>query len=261
MLLQPLAPFGSTAAWGRLLPPLFLASVLACSTDDLTGPSLTDSFGGRRVAVSADNGKIAFARDGEIYVMNPDGTGQTNITNNSVTDREPAWSPDATRIAFESSRDGTPEIYVMNADGTGQTRLTNNIVFDQDPDWSPDGTKIAFESSRDGNVEIYAMNADGTGQTNLTNNAAHDVGPDWGVASATTGTCAEGVSEARARIAQLFANRPILRFLLNLLLTRMQSGLWPNAETNFGLLLDFAAQQGIITSQEAAELKDLVSPC
>lgn len=76
-----------------------------------------------------------------------------------------------------------------------------------------------------------------------------------------SGTCAEGVSAARDRVAQLFANRPILRFLLNLLLTRMQSGLWPNAETNFGLLLDFAAQQGIITSQDAADLKDLVAPC
>ena len=76
-----------------------------------------------------------------------------------------------------------------------------------------------------------------------------------------TTTCAEGVSEARDRVAQLFAGRPFLRFLLNLLLTRMQSGLWPNAETNFGLLLDFAAQQGIITPQDATALKGLVAPC
>ena len=69
------------------------------------------------------------------------------------------------------------------------------------------------------------------------------------------------MSEARSRIGQLFAGRPILRFLLNLLLTRMQSGAFPNAETNFGLLLDFAAQQGIITSQDAADLKGLVAPC
>ncbi len=74
-------------------------------------------------------------------------------------------------------------------------------------------------------------------------------------------TCAEGVTEARSQIAQLFANRPILRFVLNLLLTRMQSGAWPNAETNFGRLLDFAAQEGIITAQDAADLKTLVSPC
>ena len=38
----------------------------------------------------------------------------------------PAWSPDGSKIAFESGRDGNLEIYVMNADGSGQTRLTNN---------------------------------------------------------------------------------------------------------------------------------------
>jgi hypothetical protein len=76
-----------------------------------------------------------------------------------------------------------------------------------------------------------------------------------------TSTCAEGASAARDRVAQLFAGRPLLRFVLNLLLTRMQSGAWPNAETNFGLLLDFAADQGVITPQDASELKALVSPC
>jgi hypothetical protein len=74
-------------------------------------------------------------------------------------------------------------------------------------------------------------------------------------------TCAEGVSSARDRIAQLFAGRPILRLLLNILLFRMQQAGFPNAETNFGLLLDFAAQQGIITPEDAAGLKALVAPC
>ena len=58
--------------------------------------------------------------------MNADGTGQTRLTNNAAFDIEPAWSPDGTKIAFASDRDGNVEIYVMNADGTGQTRLTNN---------------------------------------------------------------------------------------------------------------------------------------
>jgi Tol biopolymer transport system component len=49
----------------------------------------------------------------------------------------PAWSPDGSRIAFESYRDGNFEIYVMNADGSGQTRITNNTANDESPDWSP----------------------------------------------------------------------------------------------------------------------------
>ncbi len=78
-----------------------------------------------------------------------------------------AWSPDGTKIAFTSDRDGNFEIYVMNADGRNPTRLTSDPATDNFPAWSPDGTKIAFDSRRDGNFEIYVMNADGTNPTRL----------------------------------------------------------------------------------------------
>ena len=45
--------------------------------------------------------------------MNADGSGQMNLTNNAARDAEPAWSPDGTRIAFASRRDGNVDIYVM----------------------------------------------------------------------------------------------------------------------------------------------------
>src|SRR5207249_4993650 len=94
-----------------------------------------------------------------------------------------SWSPDGSRIAFSSSRDGNNEIYVMNADGTGQTRLTTTTASNLHPTWSPDGAKIAFSSSRDTGDEdrqqIYVMNADGTGVTRLTNNSADEQQPSW----------------------------------------------------------------------------------
>ncbi len=132
--------------------------------------------------------KIAFetARDGnyEIYLMNPDGSEQTNLTRHPAKDAAPAWSPDGQRLAFVSDRDGNEEIYIMNRDGSGIVRLTHNIdALDGWPTWSPDGLKIAFQSDRSGGTkpkfDIYVMNADGSGQTALTTHPAHDRWPAW----------------------------------------------------------------------------------
>jgi Tol biopolymer transport system component len=129
------------------------------------------------------NGKIAFTsdRDGntEIYSMNPNGSGQTNLTHNPARDFEPAWSPDGSKIAFTSERAGGYDVFVMNADGSGQVNLTNNPALDWTPAWSPDGTKIAFTSYRAGGGEIFVMNANGSGVVQLTNNAFYDRHPKW----------------------------------------------------------------------------------
>src|SRR5688572_12936179 len=82
--------------------------------------------------IAAAQGKIAFAstRDGnyEIYVMNPDGSSQTRLTNNSVFDGRPSFSRDGTRIAFNSQpASGFSDIFVMNADGTNQVNVTNQF--------------------------------------------------------------------------------------------------------------------------------------
>ena len=76
----------------------------------------------------------------------------------------PAWSPDGTKLAFMSNRDGNPEIYVVNRDGSGLRRLTNHPENDVTPTWSPTGNQIAFTSDRTGRPQIWIMNADGSGQ-------------------------------------------------------------------------------------------------
>ncbi len=110
---------------------------------------------------SPDGTRIAIGstQDGnfDIYLMNPDGTGQTRLTHNdSTNDAFPTFSPDGTKIAFTSwdaNLDAaSAEIYVMNADGTGRVQLTQNTVEDSYPVWSPDGRQLAFQSARDGNL-------------------------------------------------------------------------------------------------------------
>jgi len=117
----------------------------------------------------------------DVFVINVDGTGLTNLTHNSTyQDLRPAWSPDGKKIAFQTNRDGNDEIYVMNADGSNPTRLTSNENSDQAPDWSPDG-RIVFQSDRDRNFEIWAMNADGSGLTQLTytQGCVRNLDPAW----------------------------------------------------------------------------------
>ncbi len=115
----------------------------------------------------------------EIFTMNPDSSDIQQLTSNEVDDSEPIWSPDLTKIAFLSARDGNEheEVYVMNADGTNPIRLTNNNGLHTDLAWS--GNKIAFRTSRDGNSEISVMNDDGSSPINLTNNNSQDYQPAW----------------------------------------------------------------------------------
>jgi len=116
-------------------------------------------------------------RDGnrEIYVMGPDGSDPTNLSNNPTDDRNPVWSPDGSRIVFVSDRDGGPFLYVMNADGSNVRQLTTENGSDL-PDWSQDGSRITYTA----NDDIYIINVDGDQESvNLTNSPEKDAESDW----------------------------------------------------------------------------------
>ena len=166
----------------------YVLSIPATLTDALGNPleSAVDvDFA--TVDGTADSGAslVAFVAPGvegaaDIYVAgSTDAPDLVRLTSHAADDTEPAWSPDRTRIAFRSERDGNGEIYVMRADGLEPSRLTNHPARDAEPAWSPDGSTIAFVSDRDGNPEIYTMKSDGSDLTRLTNTLSTERGPAW----------------------------------------------------------------------------------
>jgi Tol biopolymer transport system component len=166
-------------------------SLMAVNCDPITAnPLPVDLTSGGEAVVEFEVAcaavtQLAFANDVggssyDIYVINSNGTAETRLTMDPASDLDPAWSPDGSKIAFRSHRDGNAEIYVMDADGSNPRRLTDHTAADFEPAWSPDGTRIAFVTNRDGNQEIYAMNAtDGSNLVRLTDYPAADVEPAW----------------------------------------------------------------------------------
>ena len=132
---------------------------------------------------SPDRKRVLFTKNahgrGQVFLMDADGTGATNLSKNQHCDRLPTWSPDGRQIAFVSDRDGHWEIYRMNIDGSDQRRLTSSHSAETAPVWSPDGKLIAFESNRGNDTDIHVMHADGTRQRALVTRAGDDLEPCW----------------------------------------------------------------------------------
>ena len=136
---------------------------------------------GRRIVFGSD-------RDGnqEIYVMSfdpltfkADLASATRLTRNPGFDGEPVWSPDGTRIAYESERAGVFSVYTMLVSGEDQVKLTPDQGPEFDPAWSVDGRQVAYTAVRDSNAEVFVIEVGGFNPRNLTRHGANDFKPSW----------------------------------------------------------------------------------
>jgi Tol biopolymer transport system component len=139
----------------------------------------------------AKPGIIAFDSGGDIVVSNADGSGLRQLTFGAAADVQPAFSPDGTKIAYQSlveSKD-VVELFVMDVDGTHRTMIaTKPARVDVSGlvdiewwrlSWSPDSRSVSYTARVDGRPEIFVVRADGTGATMIGDPMLEGQDPAW----------------------------------------------------------------------------------
>jgi Tol biopolymer transport system component/DNA-binding winged helix-turn-helix (wHTH) protein len=94
-------------------------------------------------------------------------------------DSGPQFSPDGSKVAFESTRSGTYEVWMCRSDGSGLIQLTHFNSVSGTPRWSPDGQQIAFDSRPAGNADIFVIDFKGGPPRKLTEEPSNEVVPSW----------------------------------------------------------------------------------
>ncbi len=173
-----ISPDGTLVAFDRSggphppTPAIFVMNMDGTHVARVTTPPASAKDGDTNPDFSPDGKRLAFVRDGAIYIVAIDGSGLRQVTPASLLASRPQWSPDGSKILFgnsdTASADVGQNVHVVNVDGSGLVALTSETSPDRaaDPTWSPDGSMIGFTRYRaelaDHYVAIVVMHADGS---------------------------------------------------------------------------------------------------
>ena len=158
---------GSTFRWGAIVSALAIGAVTA-------SPASATFYGA--------NGRITYAvHDGDveqIWIASADESNPVQLTFGANTSLATDWSPDASRIAFDSDRTGDVEVYTMKPDGSGVVRLTNDPGFDASPAFSPDGSTLVWDHEADDPAKngLYLMRSSDGGDVRRLTVAPQEAG-------------------------------------------------------------------------------------
>ena len=123
---------------------------------------------------------LSFDGNQEIYIVNSDGTLSRRVTNSKSIDISPTFSPDGSKMAFVSSRNGLPQIFIQDLASGQVKRLTFSGRYNTQPSWSPVGDKIVYTTwEKGGEINIFTINTDGSGLMQLTQKCGENKSPSW----------------------------------------------------------------------------------
>ncbi|WP_341227244.1 DPP IV N-terminal domain-containing protein [uncultured Arcticibacterium sp.] len=129
--------------------------------------------------LSPDKKTITIDLQGTIWTLPATGGKAIKVTDGMGDDRQPTWSPDGSKIAFQSFRDGYYHIWMINKDGTGLKQVTSGAFDEREPDWSPDGKFIVYSSDVYKNYDLFKINIESSEVTQLTSNEANEYCPAY----------------------------------------------------------------------------------
>jgi Tol biopolymer transport system component/imidazolonepropionase-like amidohydrolase len=130
-------------------------------------------------ALSPDQRTIAIDLLGTLWTMPADGGAARPITDIFMDAREPSWSPDGRRLAFQAYRSSTWQIWTVNADGSDLKPVTSSPYDDREPAWSLDGARIAFSSDRSGSYDIWVVTLATSAVQQVTFAPSNEFMPAW----------------------------------------------------------------------------------
>jgi TolB protein len=140
------------------------------------GVTIGGSFSpdGQRIAISREESK----GNSDIVLLDRNGAVIDRVTDDEAIDVSPTWSPDGRRLAYCSSRGGSPQIYVLDL-GSGQSRrVSMQGSYNTQPAWSPAGDRIAYTGRVGGRFQIFVVELAG-GVRQVTASGGDNVDPAW----------------------------------------------------------------------------------
>lgn len=146
---------------------------------------ITENPADTEPAFSPDGRTIPFVRDGDLYSVRPDGSGQRQLTSGAERDSSPIVSPDGRFVVFErrAMTDGPADLYIVRTLGGGLRALTGGPADDHEADFSPDGHAIVFARNTGTTVnseeDLYSIRPSGQGLTRLTRTGVDEFKPRY----------------------------------------------------------------------------------